>query len=83
MGASFEDVCRAVIARHSRVASYDLRGTCGLDDRISASATLINRSLTVPSSPAVRSAAVTAWRLGDRTRDFEFYEPIVVHSEFA
>ena len=50
---------------------------------ISASAARIRRSLTVPSSPEVMSTAVTALRLRDRTGDLEFYESVVVHSQFA
>src|SRR3954453_13017451 len=50
---------------------------------ISASAALIKRSFTVPSSPEVGSTAVTALRLRDGTGDLQFDQPVVVDTQLA
>src|ERR1700712_1445363 len=77
--------CRNAVARETPAIFATTSICTALIPRaeISVSAALINRSLTVPSSPAVTSTTVTTLRLRDRAGDLEFYEAVVVHPEFA
>src|SRR6195952_3313374 len=77
--------CRKAVARETPAIFATTSICTALIPRaeISVSAALINRSLTVPSSPAVASTTVTTLRLRDRAGDLEFYEAVVVHPEFT
>src|ERR1700716_3491374 len=77
--------CRHAVARETPALLATTSICTALIPRaaISASAALIKRSFTVPSSLEVVSAAITALRLRDGTGDLQFNESVVIEAELA